>query len=136
MYADVIVDISHEKLDRPFQYRVPEHLQDVLEVGMCVQVPFGNGNKVISGYVTGLGEECKFDPARMKEVAGVVSGSVSVETPAQPEKEPVNTTPALIGGVAAIAVYYVGSVAIAAVKKKKGGKKDGKANPDTDGKQQ
>jgi len=79
MYADVIVDISHEKLDRPFQYRVPEHLQDVLEVGMCVQVPFGNGNKVISGYVTGLGEECKFDPARMKEVAGVVSGSVSVE---------------------------------------------------------
>lgn len=64
------------------------------------------------------------------------SGSVSAETPAQPEKEPVNTTPALIGGVAAIAVYYVGSIAIAAVKKKKGTKKDGKAAPDTDGKQQ
>ena len=28
-YADVIVDISHEKLDRPFQYRVPDRLRDL-----------------------------------------------------------------------------------------------------------
>lgn len=45
-YADVIVDISHEKLDRPFQYRVPERLRDKLETGACVTVPFGNGNKL------------------------------------------------------------------------------------------
>ena len=27
LYANIIIDISHEKLDRPFQYRVPEELK-------------------------------------------------------------------------------------------------------------
>ena len=73
---DVIVDISHEKLDKPFQYRVPEALAGRLEPGMCVQVPFGNGNRRIKGYVVGVGEECHFDPARMKEIAGIAKGDV------------------------------------------------------------
>ena len=42
-YANVIVDISLEKLDRTFQYRVPEELENALSVGMQVLVPFGNG---------------------------------------------------------------------------------------------
>ena len=42
-YANVIVDISLEKLDRTFQYRVPEALESSLEAGMQVRVPFGNG---------------------------------------------------------------------------------------------
>lgn len=78
-YADIIVDISHEKLDRPFQYRVPERLREVLEVGMCVNVPFGSGNKVIKGYVVGLTDICKFDPARTKDIAGIVQRDVGVE---------------------------------------------------------
>lgn len=78
-YADIIVDISHEKLDKPFQYRVPEHLRDVLEVGMCVTIPFGHGNKLIKGYVTEISEQCKFDPARTKDIAGIVQKGVSVE---------------------------------------------------------
>ena len=28
MFADIIVDIKHEKLDRIFQYRIPEWLKD------------------------------------------------------------------------------------------------------------
>ncbi len=79
LYADVIVDISHEKLDRPFQYRVPDRLQEAVETGMCVTVPFGNGNKLIKGYVVDLGEICKFDPARMKEIQGIVQGGVGIE---------------------------------------------------------
>ena len=31
MYADIIVDISHEHLDKTFQYAVPDHLLD--EIG-------------------------------------------------------------------------------------------------------
>ena len=27
MYADIIIDITHEKLDKVFQYRVPEELE-------------------------------------------------------------------------------------------------------------
>lgn len=79
LYADIIVDISHEKLDKPFQYRVPERLRDALETGMCVMVPFGNGNKLLKGYVIDIGKRCKFDPARTKEIQGIVKGGVSVE---------------------------------------------------------
>ena len=28
LYADIVVDISHEKLDKVFQYQVPEQWQD------------------------------------------------------------------------------------------------------------
>ena len=48
-YADVIVDITSEKLDRVFQYRVPETLQGSLEPGMVVEIPFGAGNRKIKG---------------------------------------------------------------------------------------
>ena len=48
-YANVIVDISHEKVDRIFQYRVPEALEERLEVGMQAEVPFGAGNRLRHG---------------------------------------------------------------------------------------
>ncbi|MCM1188029.1 MAG: primosomal protein N' [bacterium] len=79
LYADIIVDISHEKLDKPFQYRVPERLRDVLETGMCVSVPFGGGNKLLKGYVIAVGGECKIDPSRIKEIREIVKGGVGVE---------------------------------------------------------
>ena len=39
-YANVIIDIAHEKVDRPFQYRIPEELRSLAEVGQEVSVPF------------------------------------------------------------------------------------------------
>ena len=33
MYADIIIDITHEKLDKVFQYRVPEELEGDLRTG-------------------------------------------------------------------------------------------------------
>ena len=39
IYADVIIDISHEKLDRDFQYRVPEELVQDNKPGVVVTVP-------------------------------------------------------------------------------------------------
>ena len=40
-YANIIVDISHEKLDKTFQYRVPERMRERLALGMQVYIPFG-----------------------------------------------------------------------------------------------
>lgn len=79
LYADIIVDISHEKLDKTFQYRVPERLREKLETGMCVTIPFGTGNKLIQGYVIAIGNTCKFDPSRTKDIQGIVQSGVSVE---------------------------------------------------------
>ena len=33
VYADIIVDISQEKLDKSFQYEIPENLQNQVEIG-------------------------------------------------------------------------------------------------------
>ena len=79
IYADIIVDISHEKLDRAFQYRVPERLRDKLAVGMRVSIPFGNGNRVIQGYCINLGEKCKFDPQKTKDILEILSGQTDAE---------------------------------------------------------
>ena len=49
LYADIIVDITQEKLDRTFQYIIPDRLREKLEVGMLVQVPFGKGSRTIKG---------------------------------------------------------------------------------------
>ena len=78
-YADIIVDISHEKLDRPFQYEIPEKLQGLLEIGMSVSVPFGNGNKIIKGVIIDMGDECKFEPSKMKKIIEITENSVAVE---------------------------------------------------------
>ena len=51
MFANIIVDITHEKLDKIFQYRVPSHMEGELSIGMEVLVPFGKGNRMTKGYV-------------------------------------------------------------------------------------
>lgn len=81
-YANIIVDISHEKVDRPFQYRIPDELTDILEPGMCVQVPFGAGNHLRQGYVMEITDKAQFPEEKQKTVAGVVKDSVSVEADA------------------------------------------------------
>ncbi len=56
IYADIIIDITNEKLDKIFQYTIPQRLKGKLEVGTEVLVPFGKGNKEIRGYVVGFSE--------------------------------------------------------------------------------
>ncbi len=78
-YADIIVNISHENVDRAFQYVLPERLWDVVEVGSCVQIPFGAGNRLIKGYVVGIGAQCNYDREKLKEVHSLVEAGVGVE---------------------------------------------------------
>ena len=62
MYAQVIVDITHEKLDKVFEYHIPSELETQVQVGMEVVVPFGKGNREMNGYVIGLSETCEYEP--------------------------------------------------------------------------
>ena len=80
IYADVIIDISHEKLDRSFQYRVPEELEGEIRPGVVVNVPFGKGNQLRKGYVTGLSGEVAFEKNRIKEIRGVSTGEETTES--------------------------------------------------------
>lgn len=80
LYANVIIDISHEKLDKAFQYKIPKELQEALAVGMRVEVPFGNGNRRTTAYIVELTDTAEYEEGRMKEIAGVVQGSVPIES--------------------------------------------------------
>ena len=56
-YAEVIVDVPAMQTNHPFTYQIPEKFQDFLQIGMRVVVEFGNGNRKIQGFVTGLTDE-------------------------------------------------------------------------------
>ena len=77
-YANVIVDISHEKLDKTFQYLIPQELADEVRVGVLVDIPFGK--RSITGYVVELTDEAEFDVSRLKPISGVKKGSVPIES--------------------------------------------------------
>ena len=53
--AKVIVDVPTMQTDQPFTYLVPENLNEQLAVGMRVEVPFGNGNRHVQGFVLAVG---------------------------------------------------------------------------------
>lgn len=79
LYADVIVDISHDKLDRTFSYRIPKELEATVRVGIQVYIPFGGGNRTIKGYVVDIHTEATFDESRMKEIDSVVDENLAIE---------------------------------------------------------
>ena len=79
MYADIIIDITHEKLDKVFQYSITSRLEGMLEVGTEVVVPFGRGNKETHGYVIAFSEKTDYDPAKIKEITGKAEESMAIE---------------------------------------------------------
>ncbi|MCR5487077.1 MAG: primosomal protein N' [Lachnospiraceae bacterium] len=82
-YADIIIGISHEKLDHTFQYRVRDELAGSIVPGAYVEVPFGNGGRVVSGYVVGLSEKPKIDESRIRDVIGLSAEEESGEPQAR-----------------------------------------------------
>lgn len=78
-YANIIIEIAHEKLDRPFQYRIPQRLRGKIEPGMCVVIPFGAANKQIRGYVIEVTDKPEFDEAKTKEILGRADKGMAVE---------------------------------------------------------
>lgn len=79
-FADIIVDITSEKLDRTFQYLVPESMERTLRPGMQVTVPFGNGGRTIRGYVIQITDRPSYEIKRMKEILAVENSGNSIES--------------------------------------------------------
>ena len=80
MYADIIIDISGERLDRSFTYRVPERLEKEIRLGMVVSVPFGQGGRLRKGYVTGLSGSAEYDQDKIKEIQEISNDSRTTES--------------------------------------------------------
>ncbi len=80
MFADVIVDISAEKLDRVFAYRIPCELEATVKVGCMVDIPFGNGNRTTTGYVVDIKDKIDFDETKVKELLGITKRTLPIES--------------------------------------------------------
>ncbi|MBC2185999.1 primosomal protein N' [Listeria sp. FSL L7-0253] len=66
--AKVIVDVPAMQVDRPFDYFIPEDLEELIRPGMRVSVPFGN--RKIQGFVVALGET--EENPKLKGIDGVM----------------------------------------------------------------
>ena len=71
-YANVIVDISHEAVDRPFTYIIPEHLKGMCHPGTRVMIPFGRGNSEKLGIIIEITENPDVPVVRLKEISSIV----------------------------------------------------------------
>lgn len=79
LFADVIVDISIDALDRTFQYRIPQNLEGRVRAGTPVRIPFGKGNRVISGFVVEVTDTAKWPDDKIKELVGILEKDIPVE---------------------------------------------------------
>ena len=70
--ADVIVDVPTMQTDQPFTYLVPSEVETAIQVGMRVEVPFGNGNRHVQGFVVGLRVQDSIEQKNLKAIVQVL----------------------------------------------------------------
>ncbi len=77
MFAQVVVDVAHTNVAKPFSYLVPEGM--TLSPGMRVRVPLGR--RQVDGVVASLAETCELPPERLKPVARALEDYAAVLPP-------------------------------------------------------
>jgi len=80
IFADVIVDISHENLDKTYQYIVKPEQEASAVIGAPVIIPFGRGNRKIKGYIVGLSQTPAWDIDKMKELDEISENGIVIES--------------------------------------------------------
>lgn len=80
MYAEVVVGISIDKLDKTFCYRIPENFgnPDAL-IGTEVIVPFGRGNRETKAFVVEVKEDTDIDKSLVKDILRKSETGVQIE---------------------------------------------------------
>lgn len=80
MYAEVVVGISIDKLDKTFCYRIPEGFgsPDTL-IGTEVIVPFGKGNRETKAFVVEVKEDTDIDRSLVKDILRKSETGVQIE---------------------------------------------------------
>ncbi len=68
MIAEIIIDSKAKKLNRKFDYEIPKDLEDIVEIGSRVLVPFGNFKTLEQGYIIKIKDKTDFE---VKQIAGL-----------------------------------------------------------------
>lgn len=69
--AQVVVDVPTMQTNQPYTYKIPQHLEHQIELGMRVIVPFGNGHRELQGFVVGLDEELDYQ-GELKDIKALM----------------------------------------------------------------
>ena len=68
MVAEVIINSTAKKLNRTFDYNIPENLEDLVLVGSKVLVPFGRLKNLEEAYIVKIKQSSEFE---IKDIAKV-----------------------------------------------------------------
>lgn len=68
MIAEIIINRTAKKLNRTFDYKIPNELKDLIMIGSKVLIPFGKGGKLEEGFVVGIKESTQYE---VKEIAKI-----------------------------------------------------------------
>lgn len=80
LYADIIIDISHDKLDRYFTYIIPKEWEEQVYIGCPVDIKFGNLKKIIKGFILDLKDATEYDRDKIKPILGISPREMPVES--------------------------------------------------------
>lgn len=78
-YAKVIVNISHENLDKTYEYAIPEEWETYAVIGAQVLIPFGAKNRQIKGFILEITRNPEFLPERIKAITKVILDGTVIE---------------------------------------------------------
>lgn len=74
LYAEIILNSEALEIDRPFTYKIPVELEEKVQVGQIVKVPFGMGNKTSEGFVLSIKEENEVNISfRVKKISAIIT---------------------------------------------------------------
>lgn len=79
-YASVIVNISHENLDKVYEYEIPKEWESSAKIGAQVLIPFGAGNKERKGFILDIAETSEYDPAKIKPLKSILTDGMVLES--------------------------------------------------------
>ncbi len=65
--AEVFLNQTNKRLDHTYDYKIPQHLETVIEGGMRVVVSFGIGNRQVEGFVIAIKETTDYS-GKIKDI--------------------------------------------------------------------
>lgn len=71
MVASVIINVPSSNVDVEYEYSIPESMLPLIQIGCRVKVPFGNGDRLLMGYVLELKETISH-LGQLKEITELV----------------------------------------------------------------
>ncbi len=74
LYAEIILNSEALEIDRPFTYKIPVELEEKVQVGQIVKVPFGMGNKTSEGFVFSIKGENEVNISfKVKKISAIIT---------------------------------------------------------------